>query len=66
LPGEYKVLVSRRLRRDGSAPDPNVPPSESGAVEALPTVYQDRNATPLRASVSKDARAHNFALQRRP
>src|SRR5262249_49904716 len=28
-PGEYTITISRRLRPDGSPPDPNVPPIES-------------------------------------
>jgi hypothetical protein len=63
LPGEYRVVVSRLLRPDGSAPDPAAPPAESDARETLPAAYHDRDATRLRARVSADARVHDFALQ---
>src|SRR5437879_4035780 len=51
--GEYTVVISRRLRPDGSPADPNVPPIESDAHETLPEKYSDLKATTLRATVSK-------------
>ena len=63
LPGEYRVVVSRLLRPDGSAPDPGTPPAESDARETLPAAYLDRASTRLRASVSEDATVHDFALR---
>jgi hypothetical protein len=65
-PGEYKVVVSRPLRPDGSPPDPNTPPIESDARETLPARYSDRDASELKAVVSKDATVHTFALQTPP
>jgi hypothetical protein len=63
LPGAYRVVVSRFLNPDGSAPDPKVPRMEGKARETLPGRYSDRDATELRATVSKDAPAHDFALK---
>src|SRR5262249_21470090 len=66
LPGEYRVTVSRQRRPDGSAPDPGAPPIESDARETLPAKYSDPDATGLRATVSGDAKAHDFALRAPP
>jgi hypothetical protein len=65
-PGEYRVVVSRALRPDGSPPDPHVPPIESDARETLPAVYSNRETTTLRAGVSKEASRYDFALESRP
>ncbi len=62
-PGEYKVVVSYRRNADGSAPDPTVPPIESSASEWLPKKYSDREATQLNATVTADAKPHDFAVQ---
>lgn len=62
-PGQYKVTISRLLRPDGSEPDPNTPPIRSDARETLPAIYSNRDETTLKATVSKDARVHDFALQ---
>jgi hypothetical protein len=61
-PGEYRVVVSRRLRPDGSPPDPNVPPIESDARETLPAAYSRLDASTLTARVSREKPAHDFAL----
>jgi hypothetical protein len=61
-PGEYAVVLSYRRNADGSAPDPNVPPIESGATERLPKKYSDRDATELKATVAAGAPPHNFAV----
>jgi hypothetical protein len=61
-PGEYVVTVSWRRNPDGSAPDPNVPPIDSKAVEKLPPHYTDREKSKLRATVSKDHPVHDFEL----
>jgi hypothetical protein len=63
LPGEYRVVISRPLEKDGSAPDPKVPPIESTARETLPARWSDRTATELRATVSKEGRVHEFTLR---
>jgi hypothetical protein len=64
LPGAYRVVVSRFLNPDGSAPDPKVPQAEGNARETLPRRYSDRDATALRATVSKDEAVHHFALKK--
>lgn len=61
-PGDYRVVISRRLRPDGSPPDPNVPPVESDARETLPAVYSHLDSSTLTAQVSKDKPVHDFAL----
>jgi hypothetical protein len=63
LPGEYRVVISKFLNPDGSVPDPSAPPIESTASETLPAFYSDRSETKLRATVSRDARSHDFALE---
>lgn len=65
-PGEYKVTISRLLRPDGSEADPKVPPIESDARETLPAIYSNREQTTLHATVSKEAKVHNFSLKRAP
>src|SRR5262245_43486928 len=61
-PGEYKVSVSYRRNPDGSAPDPNVPPIESKAVELLPPKYSDREKTELTATVTAETKPHDFKV----
>lgn len=61
-PGEYKVTVSRFLRKDGTPPPADVPLSESDARETLPAKYSDRKATTLKAAVGKEASSHEFNL----
>lgn len=62
-PGEYKVVISRPLRKDGTPPDPNTPPIESDARETLPRHYTDLDATKLSATVSHESRSFTFALK---
>jgi hypothetical protein len=61
-PGEYAVIVSKRLRPDGSPPEANVPPMESDAVEKLPPRYSEEKQTTLHATVSKEQATHDFRL----
>lgn len=62
--GRYKVTISRRLNKDGSLPDPNVPPIESSAVETLPPKYVDTNKTELSATViAGDKKPVDFTLK---
>lgn len=63
-PGEYVVGVSYRRRPDGTAPDPNVPPMESDAVEKLPQ-YSDARQSKLKATVAKDKATHDFPLTKK-
>ncbi|OYW16762.1 MAG: hypothetical protein B7Z55_13890 [Planctomycetales bacterium 12-60-4] len=53
-PGEYKLTVSLRKRKDGSVPSLNdpTPPIESDAVETLPPAYSDPQVSQLTASVT--------------
>jgi len=46
-PGTYKVVVSRRLYRDGTPPPPDEKPIESQASETLPARYSDAEKTEL-------------------
>jgi hypothetical protein len=62
-PGEYRVVISRPLRRDGSPADPNVPPIESDARQTLSPVYSQRETSVLKATVSKDQTVHDFPLK---
>jgi hypothetical protein len=62
LPGEYKVVINRPLRRDGSPPAPDEKPIESDARETLPPNYSDLGATTLTAKVAREAAVHDFAL----
>jgi hypothetical protein len=62
-PGDYVVIISLRLRPDGSPADPNVPPMDSDAREKLPPQYSDPGASTLKATVSSDQAVHNFPLQ---
>ena len=60
--GDYIVVISRRLRRDGSAPPLDVAPMDSDARETLLGKYSDPTASILRATVSKEKAVHDFAL----
>jgi hypothetical protein len=62
-PGEYKIVVSRRLNKDGSEPDPNVPPIESTASETLPPIFSDENETTLRQTVAADKKTYDIQLE---
>ena len=62
-PGEYVIVVSRRLRPDGSPPPPDVPPIESDARETLPRGYTDRATTDQRAKVSKETASYEIKLR---
>lgn len=62
-PGDYRVVVSRLLRPDGTLPDPNVPPIESDASETLPAVYTAPETTPLEVKVTQSPVPHEFRLQ---
>jgi hypothetical protein len=62
-PGEYRVVISRRLNPDGSVADPNVPPIESKARETLPPIYSQRESSKLKANVSKDQTVYDFPLE---
>lgn len=50
-PGEYKVTVSLRLKRDGTPLPPDTPPIEADATESLPPKYSDPERTELLVTV---------------
>jgi hypothetical protein len=60
--GEYKVVISKRKRPDGSDPDPNAPPIESDARETLPGIWSDENQTTVTVTISKDKKSYDFTL----
>ena len=53
-PGTYKVVISRRLHKDGSVPRPDEPPIESQARETLLPRYSDPNQTELSVNLAAD------------
>lgn len=61
-PGEYKVVISKRVNPDGSAPDPNIPPIESPAKEVLPPQYSDESRSTLTKTVPEKGGTIDFAL----
>jgi hypothetical protein len=63
-PGDYKVVISRRLRPDGTAPPADVPPMESDAKETLPPTYSDLTRTILTVKVAADKTVHDFPLKK--
>jgi hypothetical protein len=65
VPGDYTVVVSLRLRPDGSAPPPDVPPMESDAKETLPARYSEFQHSILRATVADDKHLHDFPLKKK-
>ena len=50
-PGDYKVVISRFLKKDGTLPAPDEPPANVDASESLPKRYSDLEATTLTANV---------------
>lgn len=60
--GEYKVVISKRKRADGSDADPNAPPIESDATESLPPIWSDENQTTLTVTISKEKKSYDFDL----
>jgi hypothetical protein len=60
--GEYKVVISKRKRPDGSDPDPNTPPIESDAKETLPPIWSDENQTTLTATITTEKKPYDFKL----
>lgn len=63
-PGDYTVVISRRLRPDGTVLPPDVPPMEADAKESLPLTYSDLSKSTLRAKVSADKLVHDFPLKK--
>ena len=64
--GNYKVVISRRLMPDGSAPPSgDKAPMESAARESLPTKYSMKGQTTLTATVPDGGGPVDFALKSR-
>ena len=64
-PGEYRVVVSKRLMPDGSEgpADDNTPPMNSPAKESLPEGYSSMSLGTLSATVRPGAGPIDFALK---
>lgn len=59
------MTVSLLLRKDGTPPPPDLPPIESDATERLPAMYSSREASTLKATVSKDTKSYDFDLRKK-
>jgi hypothetical protein len=64
-PGEYRVVISKRLMPDGSEvpANDNTPPMNSPAKESLSAAYSSMAASTLSASVRPGAGPIDFALR---
>ena len=64
-PGEYRVVISKRLMPDGSEvpANDNTPPMNSPARESLPAAYSSLAATTLSATVRQGVGAMDFPLK---
>jgi hypothetical protein len=49
--GDYKVVISRYLKKDGTPLGPNEMPATAEAVESLPKRYSNHDAATLTAKV---------------
>jgi hypothetical protein len=63
-PGQYKVVISKWLRPDGTPPPPDVPPIDSDAKETIHPNYSDVERTVLRATVSEGGGKIDFPLSK--
>jgi len=65
LPGEYRVVISKRLMPDGSEvpANDNTPPMNSPARESLPAGYSSMAATTLSATVRPGVGPIDFPLR---
>ncbi len=63
LPGDYKVVLTRRLLPDGSPLPPNVPPINSNARETIPKPYCDLNQTPWTVTIGSEAMTFDCPLK---
>lgn len=63
-PGEYRVIISKRLMPDGTelAPDDNTPPMMSPAKESLPGSMSSTTSTKQIATVPAEGGTFDFAL----
>jgi hypothetical protein len=64
MPGEYRVVISKRLMPDGSElpPNDNTPPIMSPAKESLAPAYSSMTSTSLTATVSASGGSVDFVL----
>ncbi|MDX1968477.1 MAG: carboxypeptidase-like regulatory domain-containing protein [Planctomycetaceae bacterium] len=64
-PGDYKLTVSLRKRKDGSVPPVNdpTPPIESDAVETLPPMFSDPTASTLTATIVTEVKPLDIKLK---
>lgn len=62
-PGEYKVVISRFLKPDGSPVGPTEAPANVQAAESLPPRYSDAQWTTLTASVPASGGDFPFELK---
>src|SRR4051812_41309923 len=65
LPGDYRVVISKRLMPDGSEvpANDNTPPMNSPARESLPAAYSSMAATTLSAAVRPGGGPIDFPLK---
>jgi|SRR5947209_409262 len=65
-PGEYRVVIGKRLMPDGSEvpADDKTPPMNSPARESLPGEYSSMSASSLGASVQPGVGPIDFALKK--
>jgi len=61
--GEYRVVISKRVMPDGSAPPPDVEPMDSPATETLPPRYSSQRETSLTATVTSGGEPLEFTLK---
>ena len=64
-PGEYRVVVSKRLMPDGTEvpANDNTPPMNSPARESLPEAYSSMSLSTLSATVRPGAGPMDFAMK---
>jgi hypothetical protein len=62
LPGNYKVIISKRLLPDGGVETEPVGAEDSQARESLPEKYSHPEHTQLQATVSRDNLSFRFDL----
>jgi hypothetical protein len=60
--GKCSVRVSKMLKADGSAPNPDEPPAIAGATESLPERYSSAGLTELSADVPDGGGKFDFDL----
>jgi hypothetical protein len=64
-PGEYKVVISRLVKPDGTTPPPDAKLAEIDARESLPAYYTNPAITTLKATVTEKGGKLDFELRTR-